>query len=63
MDRIIRVQFLDETVCISHCSNTAGKGMNLTILLLALGEIGGQAGLFNLGLATNLREGKRLIET
>ena len=28
----IQVQIIDETVCLSHCANTLGKGMNLTIL-------------------------------
>ena len=32
MDTVIRVQFLDKTDCISHSTNTLGKGMNLIIL-------------------------------
>ena len=28
MDTAIRVQILDEADCISHCTNTLGKGMN-----------------------------------
>ena len=32
MDTAIRVQFLDKTDCISHSSNTLGKGMNPIIL-------------------------------
>ena len=31
MDAIIRVQILDEAVCISHSSNILGKGMNPSI--------------------------------
>ena len=31
MDMANRVQILDETVCISHVTNTYGKGMNTTI--------------------------------
>ena len=32
MNMAIRVQILDEAVCISHSANTLGKGMNQTIL-------------------------------
>ena len=32
MDMATRVQILDETDCISHSSNTPGKGMNPIIL-------------------------------
>ena len=32
MDTAIRVQILDETDCISHSTNTLGKGMNPIIL-------------------------------
>ena len=32
------VQILDETDCISHCTNTLGKGMNPIILPPALGK-------------------------
>ena len=31
-----RIQILDETDCISHNTNTFGKGMNLIILPLAM---------------------------
>ena len=33
-----RVQNLDETDCISHCTNTLGKGMNPIILPPAMGK-------------------------
>ena len=32
------IQFLDGTVCISHSTNTLGKGMNPVILLPAMGK-------------------------
>ena len=32
MDTALRVQILDETDCISHGTNTLGKGMNPIIL-------------------------------
>ena len=47
MDIILRmntetqVQILDEAVCILGSSNTLGKGMNPTILPLAMGKIVG----------------------
>ena len=34
----IRVQILDETDCISHSTNTLGKGMNPIILPPAMGK-------------------------
>ena len=34
MDTVIRVQNLDEAVCISFCTNIPGRGMNLPTLLL-----------------------------
>ena len=33
MDMVIQVQILDEVDCISHSTNTLGKGMNPVILL------------------------------
>ena len=36
MDTATRVQILDETDCISHSTNTLGKGMNPIILLPAM---------------------------
>ena len=53
-----RVQILDETDCISHCTNTLGKGMNPIILPSAMGKIVGQTWFFSLGEATSLGEGK-----
>ena len=53
-----RVQILDETDCISHYTNTLGKGMNPIILPPAMGKIVGLTRLFSLGEATSLGEGK-----
>ena len=36
MEMATRVQMLDEAVCISHSTNTLDKGMNPTILPLAM---------------------------
>ena len=38
MDTVTRVQILDETDCISHSTNTLGKGMNPIILPPAMGK-------------------------
>ena len=38
MDTAIRFQILDETGCISHSTNTLGKGMNPIILPPAMGK-------------------------
>ena len=38
MDTATRVQILDETDCISHSTNTLGKGMNPIILPPAMGK-------------------------
>ena len=38
MDTVTRVQFLDETGCISHSTNSLGKCMNPIILPLAMGK-------------------------
>ena len=38
MNTATRVQILDETDCISHSTNTLGKGMNLIILPPAMGK-------------------------
>ena len=43
----VRVQILDETDCISHSTNTLGKGMNPIILLPAMGRLS----FFSLGKA------------
>ena len=58
MDTATRVQILDETDCISHSTNTLGKGMNSIILPPSMGKIVGQTRFFSLGEATSLREGK-----
>ena len=52
-----RIQILDETNCISHCTNTLRKGMNSIILLPVMGKIVGQTRFFSLGEATRLGEG------
>ena len=39
MDTVTRVQILDETDCISHSTNTLGKGMNPIILPPAMGKL------------------------
>ena len=38
MDTATRVQILDLTDCISHSTNSLGKGMNPNILPLAMGK-------------------------
>ena len=38
MNTATRVQILDETGCISHSTNTLGKGMNPIILPPAMGK-------------------------
>ena len=38
METATRVQILDETDCISHSTNTLGKGMNPIILPPAMGK-------------------------
>ena len=53
-----RVQTLDEADCISHRTNTLGKGMNPSILPPAMGKIEGQTVFFSFGKATSLGEGK-----
>ena len=50
---------LDEADCISHSTNTLGKGMNPIILPPAVG----QTGFFNICEATILGEGKLQIQT
>ncbi len=52
MDTTTRVQFLDETDCISHSTNILGKGMSPIILPPE------QTRFFSLGEATSLGEGK-----
>ncbi len=42
MDTATRVQILDEADCISHSTNTLGKGMNPIILPPAMGKQQGQ---------------------
>ncbi len=63
MDMVTRDQILEETDCISHSTNTLGKGMNPIILPPAMGKIVGQTWFFSLGEATRLGEGKLRIQT
>ena len=58
MDTATRVQILDLTDCISHSTNTLGKGMNPNILPPAMGKIVGQTRFISFGEATSLGEGK-----
>ena len=61
MDTATRVQILDLTDCISHSTNTLGKGMNPIILPPAM--VVGQTRFFSLGEAISLGEGKLWIQT
>ena len=54
----IYIYIINETDCISHSTNTLGKGMNPIILPPAIGRIVGQTRFFSLGKATSLGEGK-----
>ena len=63
MDMATRVRIIYEAFCISHNANTSGKGMNPTILPLAMSKIVEQIGHFNLGMTTDLGEGKFCIQT
>ena len=58
MNTAIRVQILDETDCISHSTNTLGKGMNPIILPPAMGKQQDRPRFSSLGEATSLGEGK-----
>ena len=55
---IVVVQILDEADCISHSTNTIGKGMDPIILPPAMGKIAGQTRFVSFGEATSLGEGK-----
>ena len=61
MDTVTQVQILDETDCISHSTNTLGKGMN-PIILLQLWINSRAVWFFSLGDATTLGEGKLWIQ-
>ena len=39
MDTVSRVQIFHESACISHSTNTFGKGINPTILAPAIGKL------------------------
>ena len=58
MNTVTRVKILDETDCISHSTNTLGKGINPIILPQAMGKIVGQTDFLSLGEETSLQEGK-----
>ena len=38
MELAIRVQFLDEAICVSLCVNVLGKGMNQSFLSSTMGK-------------------------
>ena len=38
MDKVVRIQIMDEAVCIPVCANTLGKSMNLSLLPPTIGE-------------------------
>ena len=63
MDMATRVQIPDKAVCVSHNANTLGKGMSPTLFSQAMLKMIRQIGLFNLGRATSLGEGKLWIQT
>ena len=60
MDTATRVQILKEANCISHSTNTLGKGINPIIFPPAMGKCYYLpiAGFFSLGEATSIGEGK-----
>ena len=60
---VLRVQIQDETVYISYRSNVPGDVMHQTMLPLAKSKYQDRLGVFYLGMATNLREGKSQIHT
>ena len=60
MDTGTQVQILDQTDCISHTTNTLGKGMNPKYSPSSYGEIVGQTRFFSLGEATSLGEPVKL---
>ena len=53
MDLVTRFQILDETLCISHSTNSLEKGKH-SIILPSVGQIW----LFNLDIATGLGDEK-----
>ena len=57
MNTATGVQILDAAVYILHSANTLWKGMNQTTLLPAINRIVSQTRIFNLSMATGLREG------
>ena len=52
-----------KAVCLFHRANTLGKGMNLTILIPAIGKTVGLTELFSLGISTGREEEKLWIQT
>ena len=46
LDTVIRVQNLDDAVCISRKANTLGKGMNPNIVPLVMGKMEGRLNYF-----------------
>ena len=59
MDTVTWVQIVDKFFCILHSANILGKGMNSTILFVAMGQIE----LFNLAMTTSVEEGKIWFQT
>ena len=63
MDSVTQVQFQDEAVYIPLSTDTLVKGMNQTILSLAIGKIVGQTKLISLRMTTDIEEGILWIQT
>ena len=62
MDMAIQIQIVDGTPIVTFRVNTFAKGMN-PYSTPAANQIGGQTGLFKIGTATSLEEGKLWIQT
>ena len=60
MDTVTQIQIMDEAIFISHSANIIGKGINPTILPLAMGKL---TTLFNFWMPTGLGEEELLIQT
>ena len=63
MDQATWVKILDESVCISHSTHTFGKAMIATNFPQLWLNNDRQTGLFNLGMASSLGDGKVWIQT
>ena len=60
MDKITRFQIVDGAVCLSYSANKLMERYAYNYSLSSYGQIVEKTGIFNLGMATNLREGKTL---